>query len=109
MGAKTKTEFENELRLNLGENDALDSELLNYINIAYRTITTQKRVLGINRNIYFPELEVIDKSQSTSDGQAYINVPIDCHLVRNLWNKTSDVKLKGISHREYLKKVGRAD
>ncbi len=109
MGEKTKTEFEDELRLNIGDNDFLDDNLTSYINIAYLTITTQKRVLGINRDVRFPELEVFDDAQFTSDGQPYINVPINCHLIRYLWDKTNDTKLNAISHREYIKKSGRAD
>jgi len=110
MGVKKFSEFKDELKFELGRpnDDSLDSYTGGWINTAYIQLTTRNKFWTINRGFYFPELEV-STDDDTTDGQAYIDVPSGCLVIRTLWDSTSDVKLTKISWREYINKTGRAD
>ena len=110
MGQKTFETFKDELKFELGRpNDtSLDNYVGNWINTAYIQLVTRNKFWTINRRFYFPELEV-DTTEDTIDGQAYIDVPSDCLVIRTLWDSTSDVKLTKMDWSEYTSKTGRAN
>jgi len=110
MGVKKFSEFKDELKFELGRpNDtSLDSYTGGWINTAYIQLTTRNKFWTINKRFYFPELEV-STSDDTTDGQAYIDVPSGCLVIRTLWDSTSDIKLTKISWLDYVNKTGRAD
>ena len=80
-----------------------------WINMAYIRLTTRDRFFAIKANFTFPQLEVLDSSQTTSDGVQYISVPSDCMVVRDLYDYTNKRYIEGISWREYLKYTDRFD
>lgn len=112
MGDYTKTQFEDYLQHRLGGNTAVESPV-NYLSVwingAYRFLTTSDTIWGIKRRLYFPELEASDTTQSTADGTAYISVPTDCLVVREIYDRTNNRRLNWISWSEYIKKSDRAD
>ena len=83
-----------------------------WVNSAYKDLTSKNRIFGIKgfqNKVYFPELEDADTSQSTSDGQAYINVPTSALIIRAVEDTTNDRILAPISWSRYKSHKGRAD
>lgn len=109
MGSKTLAVMKFDLRRELGNNDAFDGYLEQFLNTAYMTLTTMKRIPGIRRTMRFPELETTDITQTTHDGAAYVNVPSNAMIIRGIWDRTNDKILEFITHDEYIKKTGRAN
>ena len=113
MGNKTFSTLKTELKLRLGRrSDIEDIDSTNFyetwINYAYQDITRRNKFFGKTFHFYFPQLESIDTSQSTTDGTAYINVPDSTLIIRQVWDSTNDYLLKHIGWMTYLKKSGRA-
>ena len=108
MGDRTITQFEADVKIGLGGRDDLDDYITRWVNTAYLTLTTKKRIPGMRRTIFFPELEVKDESQSWVDGSYRLSVPDGALIVRGIWDRTNDNKLKRFpSIREYWKKTDR--
>jgi hypothetical protein len=119
MGTYTFAQFKDYVALAMGQRSDLQTASLLvggstemygvWVNASYMQLTTQNRFWGLKRSFYFPELETVDTSQSTTDGQQYINVPSDCLVIRHVWDYTNDFSMEQIPWREYLKKSDRMD
>lgn len=112
--AKTFANFKSELKLMFGMNAKLDdvdgtNMYESFINYAYMRLTTRDRFFGVKTNFYFPELETVNTSTTTTDGTQYIDVPSDCIVTRDLYDYTNSRYLTNISWREYLKYEDRFD
>lgn len=81
-----------------------------WTNAAYKDLTTKHRFWGLRYNFFFPQLEVSDTSQSTSDGVAYVDVPSDALIIRGVFDETSDLYLNRMpSIKSYRRKTDRGD
>lgn len=112
--AKSFADFKTELKLMFGQNAKLDDVdgtniYGTWINYAYLRLTTRDRFFAIKTNFYFPELETVDTSQTTTDGTQYIDVPSDCLVVRDVYDYTNTRYLDNIAWREYLEYTDRFD
>lgn len=110
MGDRSLTNFLADLDVGLGDVDGrgLSSYMTRWLNTAYLTLTCKKRIPGIKRTIYFPELEVKDESQNWVDGGYNLTTPSDALIVRGIWDSTSDHYLHRFpTIREYWKKTDR--
>lgn len=111
MGSYTKTQFAAHMLLRFGGNSALSTPtdyLTHWVNAAYRHLTTSEHPLGVKRSIYFPELETT-ATAATSDGVAYVSVPTDCLVIREIYDATNNTRLDWISWPAYIEKTDRAD
>lgn len=108
MGDYTYTEFQDKLKFEMGQRTDVDAYRDDWINIAYRELTSATRIFTIKRYFYFPELETVDTSQSTTDGTAYINRPTDCLIVRQVYDTANNVRLKPIAWDKYTAYTDRA-
>lgn len=111
MGDLNFGEMKLRLRFELGERGALSLPVdwyAKFINMAYLTLTTRKYLFGIKKKFFFPELETSGEA-TTTDGQAYIDIPTGALVVRGIWDSTNDIMLSWISKEEYWKRSGRAD
>ena len=109
MGSKTFTTFQSDLLFELGQRDDLDSYKDDWVNAAYLKLTTQNRFWGLRQDFYFPELETVDTTQDTVDGTAYINVPTNAIIVRDVFDDDNLRRLTNISWRQYIGYTDRAD
>lgn len=117
MGLYTHDEMSKYLKFRLGQRTDLSSVdgedfYSLWVNSAYKELTYKNRIFGIkglHSRVYFPELEVQDTSQSTVDGQAYIDVPTGALVIREVEDTTNDVLLEPTSWGEYKSYSGRAD
>ncbi|KKL53454.1 hypothetical protein LCGC14_2275280 [marine sediment metagenome] len=115
MGTVTFDKFVLQTKFELGERTDLSSHsdlgdlYEDWINMSYLTLTTSMKIKGVEGQLYFPELFTDDTSQSTTDGQAYINVPSDAVYIEGVWDTTNDIELENISWAEYKERTGRAD
>jgi len=112
--AKAFNTFTAELKLMFGMNAKLeDVDGVNmyqtWLNYAYMRLTTRDRFFGIKQNFYFPELETVNTSTTTTDGIEYVSVPADCIVVRDVYDYTNARYLENISWREFLKYTDRFD
>lgn len=108
MGGQMQfSEFSSELLFELGDNTETDPYRNDWINRAYRTLTTQNEFFGKKIPLYFPELETFS-TDTTGDGTLSVDVPDDCHFIRTVWESSSDVKMINISWRDYIERTGRA-
>jgi len=83
-----------------------------WVNTAYKQLTSKNVIFGIkgfHKSFYFPELETNDSSQSTVDGQAYIDVPTDALVIREVEDTTNARLLSPINWGEYKEYADRAD
>jgi hypothetical protein len=110
MGIKTFSEFQTDLKFELGQRTDLDSYLDDWVNAAYIDLCTRNRFWEskFGGAFDFPELHVVDDSQATADGYAYVNTPSGVLYVEQIHDTTNDFILRGISWREYVEKTGRA-
>lgn len=111
MGNLSLTELVEDIKFQFGENVAWSSPTDYYtrwFNTAYIRLTTQDRLLGLNKSFYFPQLET-SSTVNTVDGTAYIAVPTDCLVVRDIHDTTNDRRLIGITPRTYVDSSGRTD
>ena len=117
MGDYTYDSFIKYVKFRMGQRtdlSSVDSEDLygTWVNAAYKMLTSKNVIFGIkgfHKSFYFPELETADTSQSTVDGTAYIDVPSDCLVIREVEDTTNDRLLTPTSWREYKKYADRAD
>jgi len=79
-----------------------------WFNRAYVRLTTQDKLLGVNKRFYFPQLET-STTADTADGTAYISVPTDCLIVRDLYDTENYRRLTNITPRTYIDYTDRAD
>jgi len=108
LGDRNFVSFQSNLQLALGNRDDLSAYLGDWINSAYRTLTSKNYSPILGRRFTFPEIDT-DTSSSTSQGVAYISRPSDCLFVDTIDDTTTDKKLKNISWFDYIQKTGRAD
>ncbi len=78
-----------------------------WINNAYLTLCTRNRFWGLKRNFDFPELET-RSSATTTAGTAYVSVPTDCLVIRDVFHYTDDRRLSPIGWDEYVIATGKA-
>ena len=103
------------LKFELGERPDLEAHSVftnlygEWINIAYMTLTTRDMFWGKRVMLFFPELYTSDATQSTIDGRNYLTTPSSALYIEGIWNTTDDVKLTGISWREYMGYTARAN
>lgn len=113
MGTDTLVTFSADLKFNLGQRSDLTSYLTGWVNDAYITLCGMKRFYDSKTRryvkVYFPELEAVDTSKSTSDGTAYVTAPTACIFVRKIFDETNDTKLTAISLDKYLSYTDRDD
>lgn len=107
MGDRTFATFQTNVKLALGNRDDVDDYLDNWINSAYRTLTSKNYSPILGRKFVFPELET-DTTTNTSTGSTYISKPSDCLFVQTIHDTTSDKKLTNFSWMDYTAKTGRA-
>jgi hypothetical protein len=102
MGTLTGTQMESEIRNNLGGRTDLNSRLYIFLNWAQTEISRQH---------VFRELEDIDTTQSTADGQDYIDHPTgirDLYSIR-VFDTTSSRKLIYVPERTFDGIVAKPD
>lgn len=112
MGTYTFSQFKTFAKLHLGNNTEFESPINYYetwVNAAYTQLTTQDKFWGIRKSFYFPQLETSDTTKSTSDGVAYVTLPTDCLIVREVYDRTNDIHLKWMPWSEYVHKTNRTD
>ena len=107
MGDRTFATFKSNLQLALGNRDDMTAYLGNWINSAYRTLTSKNYSPILGRKFTFPEIET-DVSSNTTNGTPYISKPTDCLFVQTIDDTTTDKKLHNISWMDYIGKTGRA-
>jgi len=111
MGTWTFTELQDYTKLQFGNNTGWETPTDYYaiwVNTAYKRLATQDRFWGLKRNFYFPQLET-STTANTIDGTAYVSVPADCLVVRQLYDTTNDYLLINIPHSQYVSYADRAD
>lgn len=108
MGALGFDDLKELLKFRGGNNAALDSagaSSLNYygiwINSAYRQLCTQDKVLGLKKNLYFPQL-MTSTTKTTTDGQAYITTPTDAIYIKDIYDTTNNAGLSWIPWKKYV-------
>jgi len=114
MGSYQFSTFKAYLKLMMGqrkdvENVGSTNMYEVWINAAYKDIATKKTLLGTRAGFYFPQLETVDDSQSTTDGTAYVDVPSDCLTVRQIYDATNDRELSYIPPQTYFGYTDRSD
>jgi len=110
MGTWTYQNFQDYLKLEMGNNDALSSPvnyLAVWVNAAYQQLCNSNRFWGLKRNFYFPQLETSTTS-STVASQAYVATPTTAEIVRNVFDDTNKRGLRRISWRTYMDYSDRA-
>ena len=115
MGTITFGAMKEYAKFQLGNNtefEAVGSSNTNFyglwVNRAYNHLTTRDRFFGVRRDFYFPQLE-ISSTANTVDGTAYVSVPTDCLIIREVYDTTSNRKLVNIPHSEYVGYTSRTD
>ena len=110
-GTWTFAQFTSFLKFMMGNRTDLESPTDYYdiwVNDAYIQLTTQDKFWGINRSFRFPQLET-SKTYSTADGTAYIAVPDNALIIREVYDTTNNKRLTWIPWQEYIKKTDRTD
>uniref|UniRef100_A0A6M3KXW4 Uncharacterized protein n=1 Tax=viral metagenome TaxID=1070528 RepID=A0A6M3KXW4_9ZZZZ len=102
-------------KFQLGNNtefEAVGSSATNFyglwVNRAYNHLTTRDRFFGVRRDFYFPQLET-SSTANTVDGTAYVSVPTDCLIIREVYDTTNNRKLVNVPHSEYVGYTSRTD
>ncbi|MEE9510437.1 MAG: hypothetical protein V3V81_08085 [Candidatus Bathyarchaeia archaeon] len=80
-----------------------------WVNMAYRQMTTRNRFWGLRKNFYFPELEVVDTSLTTTDGTATLTTPTDTLVIRHCFDETNNRYIEPITWERYLRYEDRDD
>lgn len=115
MGDYSFVTFKQMLKFEIGERTDLlaHSDLGDlygrWINLAYLTLSTSMKIIGVEGQLYFPELFTEDTSQSTADGTKTLNTPSDAIYIEGVWDTTNDIELTNISWAEYKERSGRSD
>lgn len=110
MGTKAFSEFQSDLKFELGQRTDLDSYLDDWVNAAYIDFCTRDKFWELKASVTFdfPELHVIDDSRATADGTAYVITPTDCLYIEQVHDVTNDSILRNVTWREYVEYTGRA-
>lgn len=113
MGSLSFDVFKELLKFRAGNNPSLDAagtSAYNYygiwINSAYRQLCTQDDILGLNKNLHFPQL-MTSTTKTTTDGTAYIAVPSDCLYIEQVFDTTNGRLLDHISWQDYIEYTDR--
>lgn len=113
MGALGFDDFKEQLKLRAGNRadlDAAGASSLNYYGIwtnsAYRQLCTQDNILGLKKNLYFPQL-MTSGTDTTVDGTAYVDVPSDALYVEDVFDTTNGRNLAWIPWSKYLEYTDR--
>lgn len=108
MGSYGFDDFKEMLKLRAGNRadlEAAGSSSLNYygiwINSAYRQLCTQNKILGLPKNLTFPQL-FTSTTKTTTDGTAYVSTPTDVLYITEIFDTSNGRKLDNISWREYI-------
>jgi len=95
-----------------GDLDSLGTSSLNYygiwVNNAYRQLCTQNNVLGLKKNLYFPEL-FTSTTATTTDGTAYVSTPASTLYITEVFDTTNGRKLDWIPWKKYIEYTDRTD
>lgn len=78
-----------------------------WTNMAYRDLTTRNRFWTLKRNFYFPELETVDTSLTTTDGTATLTTPSTALVIRHLFDETNNRYLDPITWERYVRYTDR--
>jgi len=115
MGALGFDEFKELLQSRLGLRGDLASRgasSLNYygiwVNQAYRQLCTQKNLMGLKKNLYFPQLHT-STTATTTDGTAYVSVPVSTLYITEVFDTTNGRKLTQIPWKKYIEYTDRTD
>jgi len=106
MGAKSFTNFKAHLKLRMGNNDAWDPYYGEWVNSAYRYLTSLDRVAKAGRSAYFPQLET-SEDKTTTAGYPYVAVPSDALTVRECFDATNKTHLEWMSWGDYVSQTNR--
>jgi len=79
-----------------------------WVNLAYRELTTARKILGQEYNFRFPQIET-STDKTTTDGTAYIDVPTGATYIHDIFDETNNRWLEPIPWREYVKYTDRDD
>jgi hypothetical protein len=80
-----------------------------WVNKAYKWLVTRDRFWEIKFNYRFPQLEVIDTSQTLTASTAYLTIPDKTLYTLEIYDSTEKRALDWMDPREYLRKTDRAD
>lgn len=107
MSTKTYAEFQSELMFALGNRTDLNSYKANWVNTAYLSFCSMRKIAG--RRLYLPELEDIDTSKIIGDGETYVLKPTSAYVVLGVYDTTNDNELTYKPSKWYFKQEDRAD
>jgi len=110
MGTWDYDRLKAELKLRMGQRTDFTSPIDWYgrwINNGYMNLCTRNRFWGLRRNFDFPEMET-RSSATTTAGTAYVSVPADCLIIRDVFHYTDDARLNHIGWDEYVKRTGKS-
>ena len=107
MAQKQFSVFQSDLLFELGNRDDLDSYKASWINNAYMSFCSRRKIAG--KRVYLPELENIDTSKATQDGVQYIFKPTTAFVVLSVFDTTNDTELTYKPSRWYLQQRDRAN
>jgi hypothetical protein len=105
MGSYSFADLKNYLKLRFGNADSFDSYYGVWVNSAYTQLCTRD-IVG-KRRIEIPELETITTA-ATVDGTAYVSVPTDCLVIKEIYDTTNNKHLDWIAWGAYIAKTDRA-
>jgi len=100
------------IKFRLGNRDDLEnynSENLykKWFNLSYKQLTTQKTFYGLRIDYDFPELKTNNSGVNATDGVAYIDTPADCLHIYEVFDETSNKRLKWRPWSWYIKQADR--
>lgn len=111
MGTWTFTNFKDYAKFQCGQRTDLETGTNYYgvwVNAAYIDLTTRNKFwqLRIPKRFYFPELET-STTKTTTDGTAYVAMPTDALIIREVYDTTNNVHLEQIPWSKYIHKTDR--
>jgi len=109
MGDKTFSEFQTELLFNLGNPSDIDSFVDDWVNAAYRSLTSRNKFYGLKmpKDFKFPELET-SSNTVTQTGIPYVIKPTNCITVTTVFDETNKRKLDFEHFKDYIEKTDRS-
>lgn len=72
-------------------------------------LTTRNRFWQYKLNFYFPELEDINTSMTTTAGTAYVTDPTATYIIREAFDLTNKQPLNWMHPKDYIRRMDRAD
>lgn len=112
MGTWTFADFKGYMKFQNGNRTDIETPTNYYgiwTNAAYIDLTTRNKFwqARVPKRFYFPELET-STTKTTTDGTAYVAMPTDGLIIRELYDETNNVWLEEIPHSKYVAKTDRA-